>query len=122
MANILLVDDDAAVLRTLSRILTTDGHQVQTAKSCSEARQRASAAVAYDVFILDFWLGNDNGLALMGDLLEQHPHTPTLFLSGGNQALPLETSTALAEMQGAAEFLYKPVAAADLLAAVKRQL
>lgn len=122
MANILLVDDDVALLRTLSRILATDDHQVVTAESCSEARDRASGGDVFDLFILDFWLGDDNGLALMSDLLDHHPETPVLFLSGGNQTVPLETSTALAEMQGAAEFLYKPLAAADLLAAVKRQL
>lgn len=122
MASILIVDDDPAVLRVLTRILEADGHRVQAAGSKTAALEQLADDPPFDLFVLDFWIGPDNGLELMGLLQQLQPGTPVLFLSGGNDSITLEATTALAEMQGAAEFLYKPVQADTLRAAVMRNL
>lgn len=122
LANILVVDDDPAILRIVSRVLGIDGHHVLTAESRKEALLQVQADISFDVFILDFWLGDENGLDVMRDLVASCPKTPILFLSGGNQDVPLETTTALAEMHGACEFLYKPIGTTDLLEAVRRYI
>ncbi|NYS24390.1 response regulator [Rhodobacteraceae bacterium 2376] len=122
MANILIVDDDAAVLRVLTLILEGDGHQVHAADSKEAALALLDDDLPYDLFVLDFWIGKDNGLELMELLQQLQPATPVLFLSGGNETVTLEATTALAEMQGAAEFLYKPIRSETLRKAVKRNL
>ncbi len=104
----------------MSRLLATAGHEVSTAQSRSEAVEKLTAGPAFDLFILDFWIGGDTGVDVMRDLRKSQPDAPMLFLSGGNEMVALETSTALAEMQGAAEFLYKPVEKNILLDAVAR--
>ena len=122
MANVLVVDDDPSILRIIARTLSADGHDVTTAESRAEALVHIQGGMSIDVFILDFWLGVDSGLDVMSDLLQHHPDAPVIFLSGGHQDVALETSTALAEMQGACEFLYKPVETKELLEAVNRHL
>jgi len=122
LAHILLVDDETSVLNVISRILAVGGHSVTVASTRTEAIARLQDGPRVDLFILDFWIGTDNGLHLMEALLQLQPATPVLFLSGGNGTVPLEATTALAEMQGAAEFLYKPIEAPALLAAVKRHI
>lgn len=120
MAKILLVDDDSSIRRVLSRILAAGGHHVTVAATRDDALACLQDGESVDLFILDFWIGSDNGLEVMNVLNGIRPGTPVLFLSGGNESVPLEASTALAEMQGAAEFLYKPIEASDLLRAVRR--
>ncbi len=105
----------------MSRVLEGAGYQTETVNSMSEAMAHVEA-VKYDLFILDFWLKQENGLDVMRQLQRSQPETPVLFLSGGNESVALETTTALAEMQGAAEFLYKPVPNSALLDAIKRHI
>lgn len=122
MARILLVDDDSAIRRALSQLLIKGGHDVALAASHDEALAELSNGQPVDLCILDFWLGTDNGLKLMENIRDTKPGIPILFLSGGNETVPLEATTALAEMQGASEFLYKPIAADALLQAVSRHI
>lgn len=122
LANILIVDDDAAVLRVLTLILEGDGHQIHAADSKEAALALLEDDLPYDLFVLDFWIGKDTGLELMELLHQLQPGTPVVFLSGGNDTVALEATTALAEMKGAAEFLYKPVHSATLRKTVERNL
>lgn len=118
---VLIVDDDLSILRLMSRLLEGAGYQVRLASCLSDARACLETE-SFDLFILDFWLGSENGLDVMRALRMAQPDAPVLFLSGGNQGIALETTTALAEMQGAAEFLYKPVSNLTLLEAVRRHI
>ncbi len=120
MKKILLVDDDASIRRVLSHLLQANGYSVVTAATREDAVAILKAQQGFSLFILDFWVGDDTGLEVMADLQQVHPAVPVLFLSGGNEEVALETSTALAEMRGASEFLYKPVQAAYFLDVVKR--
>lgn len=122
MARILLVDDDSAIRRILSLLLNQAGHDVALAASEAEALEELGNGEAADICILDFWLGKDNSLKLMDNIRQIQPNVPILFLSGGNETVPLEATTALAEMQGASEFLYKPISAEALLQAVNRNV
>lgn len=122
MARILIVDDERAICRILSQLLIKAGHEVAIAASHDEALAELKTGQAIDLCILDFWLGTDNGLKLMANIRHRLPDVPILFLSGGKDTVPLEETTALAEMQGASEFLYKPITAAALLQAVNRHV
>lgn len=122
MARILIVEDDSALCRVLSQILLKSGHEVAPAASHDEALAELSNGQPVDLCILDFWLGTDNGLKVMENIRQTQPDIPVIFLSGGNETVPLEATTALAEMQGASEFLYKPIAAHALLQAVSRHI
>jgi ActR/RegA family two-component response regulator len=58
MARILLVDDDAALLRSLLRRFAARGHQVAGASSAAEA---LAVKESYDLGVFDYRLGDGTG-------------------------------------------------------------
>jgi len=65
---ILLVDDEAAILRTFRYCLEDEGYDVAGASSATQAEALLQRQV-FDLCFLDLRLGEDNGL----DLLAQSP-------------------------------------------------
>ena len=122
MATVFVVDDDPAVTKMLGRVLEADGHHVQAANGPDEAEGFLDSGAGYDVALLDFWLGKKNALDLLKKMRTQKPAVPVIFFSGGGQDVSLEVTTALAEMEGVVEFLYKPIGTANLRETVRRLL
>jgi two-component system, chemotaxis family, chemotaxis protein CheY len=120
MGRILLVEDTALVVKAITRLLQQAGHDIVTAERGDTGLALAISG-AFDLAILDIWVPGINGLDLLRRLKEQQPQLPVLIISGGG-AQPLETSTALAQVIGAAEVLFKPIEADVLLSAVARAL
>jgi DNA-binding NtrC family response regulator len=120
MGRILLVEDTALVIKAITRLLQQAGHDIVTAERGDTGLALASSG-AFDLAILDIWVPEINGLDLLRRLKEQQPQLPVLIISGGG-AQPLEISTALAQVGGAAEVLFKPIEADVLLSAVARAL
>ena len=61
---LLLVDDDALVLRAVSRLLRGRGYDVESAASVASALERLSGA-AFDVVITDLSLADGSGLDVL---------------------------------------------------------
>lgn len=78
---ILAVDDEAVVLKLLVRILSKDGHTVDTAQSGREGIKLASAGV-YDLYILDRGLGDMSGDQLALEIKRLHPAVPVIQFTG----------------------------------------
>ena len=100
---ILLVEDNADTLNSLSQMLTLRGHAVHTAASLASAI-RVASEVAFDVLISDIELPDGSGLELMGTL-RTHRAVPGIALSGFGSSEDLE----LSRSAGFAEHLTKPV-------------
>jgi len=89
MAQVLIVDDHADILRALSRRLHARGHSVVTyrwtgADEESQKQFKRPANLAYDVFICDYELGT----MLTGlDILAEHAEVPLRILFTGNPEL-----------------------------------
>lgn len=111
---VFLVDDDAALLRALGRLLREHGWQVETYPS-AEAFLAQRDAQAPGCLVLDVSLPGLDGLALQGRLAEAGPVLPIVFLTGHGD-IPM---TVQAVKAGAVDFLTKPVAAERLLSAVQ---
>jgi DNA-binding response OmpR family regulator len=60
MAQILVVEDDETIRELITRILTTDGHDVLEASSGTEAIQRLGER-HFDLVMLDLMLGSTSG-------------------------------------------------------------
>jgi len=76
-----------------------------------ETSLKAIEASAYDVYLLDYRLGNVNGLELIKLMTEQNLQAPLILLTGqGDRELDLEAMKA-----GAADFLLKTDLSPDLL-------
>ena len=111
---VFIVDDDAPLLRALSRLLREHGWQVATFASAEDFLAQHDALVP-GCLVLDVNLPGLDGLALQRRLTEQGPALPIIFLTGQGD-IPM---TVQAVKAGAVDFLTKPVAAEALLAAVR---
>lgn len=78
---ILVVDDDALVLRGVQRALGRDGFEVHAAADLSEA----SALIAtreFDAALVDYNLGRASGVDVLSLLLERQPRCVRLLITG----------------------------------------
>jgi two-component system response regulator VicR len=101
---ILLVDDEAPVLRALDRLFSRRGHEVRQASSAEEALTILDGFVP-DLVISDFRMKGMNGVELLRLVAVRVPGARRVLLSG------------FAEVDGTidAVFLPKPYGAAELL-------
>jgi DNA-binding response OmpR family regulator len=81
----LVVEDDVAVARALSRTLARRGFSVASARSCAAAR---ALRQRFEVAILDLDLPDGNGVSLARELIERDRIATILFFTGStDQAL-----------------------------------
>ena len=114
---ILLVDDDAGLLRLLSLRLRSAGYEVLTAESGEEALARLPQARP-DLVITDLRMGGMDGLALHDALRETHPSLPVIILTA-HGSIPEAVE---ATRRGVFGFMAKPFDGQNLLAEVARAL
>ncbi len=88
-ARILIVDDEAEIIRLLSRRLTRRGHQVSTATNGEEALTRLREA-AFEVAIMDYMMPGMNGLELARQCLARRPELKILILTGSPTITEIE--------------------------------
>ncbi|MEH6835478.1 MULTISPECIES: response regulator [Falsihalocynthiibacter] len=122
MSKVLVVDDDPQLRELMERFLSRAGFEVVLCEGPEPALVVISETDDFDVAVLDVWLGLDSGLDLYDSILQKLPDLPVVFVSGGGGLIPLETTTALADIKGAKTFLYKPFKGDDLVAAVTSAL
>ena len=113
MACVLVVDDEATLLKNVARSLRTGGFEVITAPDCANAR-KALSRNHVDALCLDINLPDCNGLDLLEEIRRTAPDLPTIVISG--VASP-ENKSRAAHL-GVREFLEKPFRLADLKAAL----
>ncbi|WNC95412.1 response regulator (plasmid) [Paraburkholderia sp. FT54] len=70
MANVLLVEDDANLLRALGTLLVVEGHRVRRAENGTEALNAASVE-APDIIVTDVMMPGMDGIALVRRLRER---------------------------------------------------
>jgi FixJ family two-component response regulator len=110
---VFIVDDDAAVLKGLSRLLRSAQLNVLTFGSPAEFLERHDPR-APGCLVLDLAMPGLNGLELQAALAKKSSAIPIIFLTGHGD---IPTSVQ-AMKRGALDFLTKPVNDADLLKAV----
>ena len=115
---VLVVDDDPTSLHALGQALTYNGFDVTCAQGVPEAF-RFIMESCYDVLLTDLHLpGAGDGLTLVSAMRHANPRSVTMILS----ALPVLHNAALALIQQTDQVLTKPIATAELVEAIRRQL
>ncbi len=107
---ILVVDDDAALTRAVTRALGLDGHEVDQASDAAEAREKAREA-RYDLFVLDVRMPGEDGISLCGHLRATQDAGILLLTAADAVEDRVQGLDA-----GADDYLVKPFAMAELLA------
>jgi signal transduction histidine kinase len=105
-AQILIVDDDAALLEALPDALRLrmDGVHIDTCESALAALDKIRA-VDYDVIVSDIKMPGLDGLELLSEIKEVRPGTPTILITGhGERDLAVQ-----ALRGGAYDFVQKPI-------------
>lgn len=116
-ARILVVDDDADLLRLLSIRLQSVGYEVSMAESAEEAL--ASLEVSRpQVVITDLRMGGMDGLALFEAVHDKNPALPVIILTA-HGSIP---EAVAATSSGVFSFLTKPFESRVLLAQVAKAL
>jgi CheY-like chemotaxis protein len=113
---ILIVDDDAQVLKLYSRILTRGGYQVLTENSSQRAMQALEAAGQVDLLVLDLSMPPPDGFEILKTLRKTRPGLRILVNSGFLQGALLQA----AELLGATAALNKADAPTMLLPTVEQ--
>ena len=112
---ILLVDDDADLLRLLSLRMKTAGYAISTAASGSEALS-VLAMEHPSLVITDLKMDEMDGMALLDAIRRDYPTLPVIILTA-HGSIP---DALLAADQGVFAFLTKPFDGKDLMAQVER--
>ena len=113
LGHIYVIDDDASMRSSLSRMLINYGYSVSVFER-PENFIEESIPVSPAAILLDMRMPTMLGTELQKQLNQLGRNTPIIFISG--ESMPHEIVTAM--KQGAIDFLFKPFNLDDLLKAV----
>ncbi len=113
--SILVVDDDAAMLRALQKVLTGEGASVATASWAGEILERLDENQGrVDLIITDLRMPILNGQSVLRAVKAALPEVPVIVIT----AFGSPEKRAECSRDGAAAFLEKPLDTTQLLAAI----
>jgi two-component system nitrogen regulation response regulator NtrX len=103
MSNILIVDDEKAIRKTLGEILSYEGYKMDEAGDGEEALKRFKEKT-YDVVLCDIKMPKMDGIEFLERARESNPDVPIIMISGHGT---IETAVE-AVKKGAYDYISKP--------------
>ena len=103
MSNILIVDDEKAIRKTLGEILSYEGYKMDEAGDGEEALKKFREK-AYDVVLCDIKMPKMDGIEFLEKAREANPDVPIIMISGHGT---IETAVE-AVKKGAYDYISKP--------------
>ncbi len=116
-ASLLIVDDEANTLASLSRAFRLAGHEATVCDNAPKALELAQSQ-HFDLIISDVVMPGKDGLSLLEDLKSQGVSSPVVMMSGQAHIDMAVRATRL----GAIDFLEKPISTEKLLLTVENAL
>jgi DNA-binding NtrC family response regulator len=116
-ASVLIVDDDASIRKTLSKILEKEDYLVETVENGQEAI-KASNKRFFNVALIDIRLPDIEGTRLLERLKEHEPKMVKIIITG---YASLQNAIE-AVNKGADGYVLKPFDATELLAMIEKHL
>ena len=117
--NILVVDDEEDIRKSIAGLLEDEGYKVRTVENSDQALDAISERVP-DLILLDIWLENSklDGLELLKEIQSKFLFVPCILISGhGNIDIAVK-----AIRSGASDYIEKPFEAERLLITLERVL
>ncbi len=114
--NILIVDDEKNILKSLSGPLSREGFDVTTAASFVDAVGENDGS--FDVVLLDVWLPDGDGVKLLRQFKRDYSDQQVVMMSGHST---IETAVE-AVKSGAYDFLEKPLSLERVLVTIENAL
>ncbi|MHA4842702.1 sigma-54-dependent transcriptional regulator [Flavitalea antarctica] len=103
MSNILIIDDEKAIRKTLTEILSYEGYKIEEAGDGDEGLKKFRDK-AYDVVLCDIKMPKLDGLEFLDKAREVNPDIPVIMISGHGT---IETAVE-AVKKGAYDYISKP--------------
>jgi two-component system, NtrC family, nitrogen regulation response regulator NtrX len=103
MSNILIIDDEKAIRKTLGEILSYEGYKMDEAGDGEEGLKRFKEK-AYDVVLCDIKMPKVDGIEFLEKAREANPDVPIIMISGHGT---IETAVE-AVKKGAYDYISKP--------------
>jgi two-component system, NtrC family, nitrogen regulation response regulator NtrX len=116
-ASILVVDDEDAIVSSLSSILQDEGYEVSVAKSGVEALKIYTVDPP-DLMLLDIWMPEMDGLETLRRVKEILPTAQVMVMSGHGS---IETAVKAIKL-GAYDYIEKPLSLENVTLRVKHAL
>lgn len=107
--NILVVDDEKNIRKTLSYCLETEGHSVVAVANSQEALKEGKRS-SFDIAFIDLRLDGENGLDLIPSLLAESPWIKIVIITA-NATIE---SVVEAMRRGASDYIEKPFTSAQV--------
>jgi two-component system NtrC family response regulator len=117
MANILIIDDDQLICKTLSQVVSDKGHTPACAFSLTQGLEIATAQ-SFDIVFLDVRLPDGNGLDLVPRLKETPSSPEVIIITGFGDVDGAE----LAITYGAWDYLEKSASIEEITLPLERAL
>lgn len=113
--NILVIDDDLAILEVLKIILEDSGYAVTSISSGSDIQRKVNEKKP-DLILLDIWISGHDGRDIAHTLKnnKSSSNIPIIVMSAHNE------TKRIAHEAGVDDFLAKPFDMNDLIAIVKK--
>ena len=115
--NILIVEDDRDIAQQLAKLLRVEKYDCDIAFGYREA-QALIDAHAYALILLDWNLGDGDGLVLLQEIRDLDIKTPVFMLSANSE---IDDRVAVLD-SGADDYLCKPYSSVELLARMRALL
>jgi two-component system OmpR family response regulator len=113
--HLLVIEDDARLVRLLKRLLSQDRHVVETAVNAEEGLEIATSDLGLDAIVLDVGLPDKSGFEVARQLRRKNVQTPILMLTARDSV-----NDRVAGLDaGADDYLVKPFAYEELLARLR---
>lgn len=116
MTRILLVEDDADIVKNLACLLQQEGFDVVTAIGQNDAMQ-ALERETFDLILLDISLADGNGYAVCTAAKKAY-HTAVIFLTASGDEMSVVTGLDM----GADDYIAKPFRPLELLSRIRNVL
>ena len=114
--NILFVEDDATICKSLPPILETYGYKVKNVNTYMQAIQTIKAD-NFDLYLIDIHIPGGDGFELCR-MIRKQENTPVIFLTGVND----EASIVFGLGLGADDYITKPFSVLELISRIKAVL
>lgn len=103
MSNILIIDDEKAIRKTLSEILSYEGYKIEEASDGEEGLKKFKEKT-FDVVLCDIKMPKLDGIEFLDKAREVNPDVPVIMISGHGT---IETAVE-AVKKGAYDYIAKP--------------
>jgi two-component system nitrogen regulation response regulator NtrX len=115
--SILIVDDEASILKALSDILSDEGFETITVSNGYEALKILESE-SPDLVLLDIWMPGIDGIDTLKEIKKIHPTTPVIMITGHGT---IETAVNATKI-GAFDFIEKPLSIDKVIVGINNAL